>query len=161
MSKNIRSSSKKRRKTKQQLPKTLKTAVVSSICNTIINSSSPTQATRCSYQLTNGILGWLQLSSIIVGPLIAANVSRKWANVSYSFSPRKEKTQTFVLFQFISKSKTKWFDDLFIQKSPSRIWWNNAIIVCIFRYMWWHMWLPLSSMFLSSVVWNTVERRNV
>lgn len=56
---------------------------------------------RCSYQLTNGILGWLQLSSIIVGPLslpMYLGNEQMYLTVSLNENGRFE-----LLFKFILK----------------------------------------------------------
>lgn len=63
------------------------------ICNTIIKSSSPTHRAQRDASLLLSIDKWnTWVTAIIIyhcGSLISANVSRKWANVSYCFSQRK------------------------------------------------------------------------
>lgn len=94
--------------TKNQLPKTLKTAVVSYIYVHIYATQLSSQALRpiehnatpcCSYQLTNGILGWLQLSSIIVGLLsLQMYLGNEQMYLTLSFSQCN--TWTFVKVYF-------------------------------------------------------------
>lgn len=61
----------------------------------------------CSYQLTNGILGWLQLSSIIVG-LLSLQMYLGNEQMYLTLSQRKLNTWTFLKVYFAG-----WFKHLF------------------------------------------------